>query len=194
MLHIQANNVSSITGIRLSYTLMLPTHNSSCSNNRHFRYWRALAAKKTKDASKIWGRSRWGIQHQTPQDSLYYEVLDKFIQGIQSRFDQPGYRIMANVEKRLIAAANGETVSIGNIDSVYYEEFDLELLETQLGMLKSLFPQTLSINTFSKFPEWFTFSDCRYMLSEVQKIIRLILVLPATNAISEQSFSTLRRV
>ena len=92
---------------------------------------------------------------------------------------------MANMEKMLIAAANGETVSIGNIDSVYYEEFDFELLETQLGMLKILVPQTLSINTFSKFPEWFTSSDCRYMLSEVQKIIRLILVLPATNAISE---------
>ena len=32
------------------------------------------------------------------------------------------------------------------------------------------------------------------MLSEVKKVIRLILVLPATNAISERSFSTLRRV
>ena len=49
------------------------------------------------------------FQHQTPQDlyrSIDHEVLDKFIQGIQSRFDQPGYRIKANMEKMLIAAAN----------------------------------------------------------------------------------------
>ena len=47
---------------------------------------------------------------------------------------------MANLEKMLIAAANGETDSIGNIDSVYHEEFGFKLLETQLGMLKSLVP------------------------------------------------------
>lgn len=137
------------------------------------------------------------FHHQTPQDlyrSIYYEVLDKSIQGIQSRFDQPGYRIMANMEKMLIAAANGETVSIGNIHSIYCDEFNFDLLQTQLEMLKTLVPQNLSIKTFSKFLEWFNSSASRHMLSEVKKVIRLILVLPATNAISERSFSTLRRV
>jgi hypothetical protein len=37
-------------------------------------------------------------------------------------------------------------------------------------------------------------SESKYLLSEVRKLVRLILLLPATNAISERSFSTLRRV
>ena len=32
------------------------------------------------------------------------------------------------------------------------------------------------------------------LLSQVIKLVRLLLVMPATNAISEQSFSTMRRV
>lgn len=76
----------------------------------------------------------------------------------------------------------------------YNDEIKFNFLITQLSMMKSMCLGMTNISdliTWSKAPEN---SSGRRLLSEVAVLLRLLMVVPATNAISERSFSTLRRV
>ena len=78
--------------------------------------------------------------------------------------------------------------------NVYGSDFDSSLLNTQLCILQSRLESEQSI-TISTIKEFLTsLGEARSLLSEVVKLVSPVLVMPATNAISERSFSALRRV
>lgn len=132
--------------------------------------------------------------------AIYFQVIhvDTAILGIENRFNQTGYSVMSALEDVVLKATQGEPYQYLLTDDLirqYCDDIDFSALTTQLAMLKTLTP--CPMQSLSQLLKWFT-SDATntvsLLLTQVKKVIRLILVLPATNAISERSFSTLRRV
>ena len=127
----------------------------------------------------------------------YFEVIDLArINSIQYRFDQPGYRIYRNLEAVLLNAANQKDYSIELSEVVsFYKDDDLQ------GQLQIF---ATSINAQSDHKPFTLQDTLTYLrsLSSVQRdffsqmllLARLIHLIPATNAVSERSFSTMRRI
>lgn len=79
----------------------------------------------------------------------------------------------------------------------YGADFNSDLLETQLEVLYNSCTEKLGTSVvISEIVEFFkslTLAQKEH-LSEVCKLLKLLLVMPATNATSERSFSSLRRI
>ena len=130
----------------------------------------------------------------TPHDHykyIYFEALD-LINCIKRRFDQPGYRTYCQLQELLFKAAKGEPYQ-SELDFVrtFYEGDFSHLLETQLHTFALLFSGKKS--TLQEIIDHLRglSPSQQELLSEVYKLLKLILVLPATNAISKRSFSAL---
>ena len=130
---------------------------------------------------------------------FYFEALDLVITGITDHFDQPGYVLYKNLERLLIKAANNAPCDdcLNEVVSFYRDDFNPTELTTQLKLLGTHFSEQNSTSV--------TFQDClqylrslsdaqRSFYTEVCVLVRLILVMPATNAVSERSFSSMRRL
>lgn len=133
----------------------------------------------------------------------YFEVIDLAVACIRDRFDQPGYAVYKNMQELLLKAANSEfkdySIEFQFVVDFYKGDVDREALKVQLETLRTHFAAV------QKTAEHVTFSDVlvylrslstamRSMFSEVVTLVKLLLVMPATNATSERSFSALRRV
>ena len=129
----------------------------------------------------------------------YYEALDLVMRFISQRFNQPGYAIYFSLQKLLVKAVNREEFS-SELEAVvrfYGDDFEKATFEVHLELLGACFVQ------FETFPV--SFSDIvshmksltpavRCSMSQAFKVLQLILVLPATNAVSERRAFALRRV
>ena len=80
---------------------------------------------------------------------------------------------------------------LASVKDLYKEDFDTQVLKTQLLLLKSHLEK--SVSDPSSIAYILTYLRSLRASSTV-KIVILILVAPATNATSERSFSALRRV
>ena len=136
----------------------------------------------------------------------YYEALDLIVGCIDDRFNQPGYRIYHSLESLLSKACKQEDLD-SDLDVVcdfYGDDFDKELLKTQLQTLGVHYQQVLGQTGEGTSPTLSIFDIKSYLLSlspgqlsllsQVKRLAQLVLVMPATNASSERSFSALRRV
>ena len=107
-------------------------------------------------------------------------------------------QIYKNVESLLLNAANGESFDeeFQKVADFYKDDFNSGLLRTQLESLNASFKENKDISRVdmkailkyfrSTLPVYTTF------YSEGIKLLKLIPVMPATNAISERSFSALK--
>ena len=125
----------------------------------------------------------------------YFECLDFIASAIKDRFDQPGYKALQELENLLVKAARGEeyTAELAFAVNRYGADIVPSSLETQLQSLTTAFS--------SRFPsEKPTLSEVkahivalspaqRVAISEVCTILKLIMVIPATNAVSKRSAS-----
>ena len=63
------------------------------------------------------------------------------------------------------------------------------------GTAADTFYKTKNPDTFSDVKEFLiNFGEAHSVLSEVVKLVKMVLVMPATNATNERSFSSLKRV
>ena len=121
---------------------------------------------------------------------------------INNRFDQPGYKIYRNIEDLLLKAANTENYDeeLKFVTQFYSSDLDGILLKTQLEVLSTDFAANLESRgkyQVSDVIELLIKSKSeaqKDMLSEVCILLKPLLVMPATNAISECSFSALHRI
>lgn len=138
---------------------------------------------------------------QTAED--YYRVqflafLDAVIEHISSRFVQPGLKTYCNLESLLLSACRGEEY-VDLLDKVcqVYDEFDKSRLGRQLAMLQSLCSQSecpiANVTTFANFFRRKS-SEVKSLFGQVDILLRLLLVVPASSATAERSFSCLRRL
>ena len=126
----------------------------------------------------------------------YFEALDLAIAGIQERFDQPGYAIYKNLECLILKAAKQEEYSneIQEVLSFYGDDFQETDLRTQLQIFGTKFiGKSCSLKDILAFLRGLSDGQ-KAFFSQVCRVAQLIMVMPATNAASERSFSVLRRV
>ena len=128
----------------------------------------------------------------------YFEVLDVICSTIEDRFRQPGYQLYSNLEQLLLKAVCKENYSseFDFVTKFYGPDLNVHALEMQLQIFATNFimeGKKTSIKDILKYLRNIS-SAQRAFLSEICIIAKLILVMPATNAVSERSFSALRRV
>lgn len=132
----------------------------------------------------------------------YFEAIDLIINCIQDRFDQPGYRMYHLLETLLLKACKQEELeeTLDAVCKFYKDEFHKELLCSQLQTLGVHFQEmegsVSNAATIFDVKRYFVSlsSGQALLLSQVRQLLQLILVMPATNATSERSFSALRRL
>ncbi len=127
----------------------------------------------------------------------YFECLDLITTFIRDRFNQPGYKTLKNLENLLLKSARNQNYQ-NELDFVlkfYANDLASSPLKTQLQLF------TTSMSAYEQ-PTLFDIVDLfksmspaqRNSMSEICTLLRLIQVVPATNAVSERSASALRRV
>ena len=107
-----------------------------------------------------------------------------------------------NLEQLLLLAARGQEFKeeFDIVTNFYGSDFNAFALKTQLDSLHSLFKDETDISLMDivkVFQDLKSSPDQRWKLeyySEVGTLVKLILVLPATNAVSERSFSAMKRI
>ena len=128
----------------------------------------------------------------------YFEVLDLAIAGILDRFNQPGYAVYYNLESLLVSAANNEPFNeqFHEVVTFYEDDFDSSQLSAQLENFGTFFSEkTEKISLRDSLQGLQKMSPTqKEFFSEICTLAYLILVMPATNAASERSFSAMRRL
>ena len=109
-----------------------------------------------------------------------------------------GYQLYSNLEQLLLKAVCKENYSseFDFVTKFYGPDLNVHALEMQLQIFATNFimeGKKTSIKDILKYLRNIS-SAQRALLSEICIIAKLILVMPATNAVSERSFSALRRV
>ena len=138
----------------------------------------------------------------TPEEEyrrIYYQAVELVVAFIEERFDQKDFEMFATVEQLIVKAANN--VDFENeyekVIAFYRDDFDASILKTQLKTLPFCFPpNTGKFETFRDVMKQVkAFSNGhKILVSKIIKILKLILVMPASNAVSERSFSAMRRL
>ena len=121
-------------------------------------------------------------------------------------FNQPGYKVYQTLESILIKACKSQELEsdLETICQFYKEDFDQDLLRTQLQTFAVHFQQvhegssdstTKNVNIFDVKSYLLSLSPAQLsLISKVKHLMQLILVMPASNASSERSFSALRQL
>ena len=126
----------------------------------------------------------------------YYEVIDHVVQAIHSRFDQDGYKTLTRLEK-LLCDAKANLDDFDDLHRLYDSDLNTDRLATQLCVLHSNIPKNekggMKLKSIINFLQCLSPAGCQFY-SMVMQLVKLILVMPATNAISERSFSALTRL
>lgn len=132
---------------------------------------------------------------------IYFEALDLVLQGIRERFDQPGYQIYCKLECLLLKAAQNVDHSdeLRFVLEHYSNDFKSDLLKLHLDLFTANFVTPDIDRTSITLQDVITYAKTlteaqKDLMSEVCLLLKLILVMPATNAVSERSFSALRRI
>lgn len=132
---------------------------------------------------------------------IYLEAVDTIVNCIRDRFDQEGYKIYSKLQQLLLKTCNQQHVDeelLKFVCDFYGEDLRKGELRVQLETLGETMEAT------AKQSEWtlpevvdhmrgLSFGN-RELLSQVCTLVKLILVMPATNAVSERSFSAMKRV
>lgn len=134
----------------------------------------------------------------------YFEALDLVVNCVKDRFDQPGYQVYRHLEDVLLKSVRGDKTYTEDLDFVikfYCDDLDQTSLSSQLETFTSFARNSLNnsstsvvsisylVKLVSEMPP-----ATKCLFSEIVTLLRLILVMPATNATSERTFSALRRV
>ena len=82
------------------------------------------------------------------------------------------------------------------VTKFYGDDFHPKTLKSQLQALSTNFESDKKLEdiTLSDIVKYFESESVRNWLSDVLKLLKLVLIMPATNATSERSFSSLRRI
>ena len=132
----------------------------------------------------------------------YFEVLDLVYQELLRRFDQKSFSLLRDIEQLRLRAANGNHFVIKEtISDIYAGDLDLERLELQLKMLPDLVKCLNAAVPTKQVTKLETLCNVmvenpnnRKLCSEIDKLLRLHLNVPATSATAERTFSVLRRL
>ena len=125
---------------------------------------------------------------------ICYKALDLIVKCITSRFQQPSYKVYCNLENLLLKYVMkcNFTEELEFVCSFYGSDFNKEQLQVQLCILPNALSSQVEHNFHPLLASLCNLSSAQREI--VYTLFRIILVMPGTNAVSEWSFSALRRV
>ena len=120
--------------------------------------------------------------------AFYFEALDLITNCIEDRFSQKDYQIYTQSETLIMAAAKGMPFDqlLNQVVSIFKDDFNLADLSIHLDLSSKIFDlckeelRKLTLNT--------------YLTIFNIKLVKLVFVMPATNANSERFFRCLQRI
>ena len=132
---------------------------------------------------------------------VYFAAFDSTVESIKERFNQEDFKRYTSLQELFLKAVRGErwNEEMEEVVAVYGDDFCKFQLEGQLSLLRSIAESNgLKINSFTihDFIQFLQKLDNsqKCILSEVVKLAKILLAMPATNAVSERSFSALKRI
>ena len=137
---------------------------------------------------------------QTPKEH-YHKIYQKAIENsencLEERFNQKGFEMYVQIQNLLLFAADKQDYEqeLKQVLDFYKDDFDEDGLRLQLKIVSANFPKKEKL-VFSEIIEYFKKMDpgLSSIMSEVRKVMELILVLPATTASAERSFSRMKLI
>ena len=131
--------------------------------------------------------------------AIYFAAIDTVTSTIKDRFDQPDNRAYVNLEETLLNGAKGKNFedTMTFLAKNYQNEFDFVRLKIQLESFSCSFKDyssnDVSLGDVVNHLRLLTQGQ-RLLLDEIMKLAQYCLVMPASNATSERSFSAMRRI
>ena len=117
----------------------------------------------------------------------------------QSRLDQPSFKVCLNLESLLIKAAaptgNIDVPTLASLHEMYGDEIDMDALEVEANVFRAIMSNCRVgcfkdvYNKIKTCPE-----SEKELIPNIMRIIKLLLINPATSCSPERSFSTARRL
>ena len=124
----------------------------------------------------------------------YFNSLEVTAATITDRFSQESINVYSALASLLKQAIKGRTCIIDDrLTELYTGDFDFTQLATQLSLIHNQLSGH-KIQTLKDFAEWLKHSPTRSYMGQVEKLVKLLLTLPATNASSERTFSAMKRI
>ena len=128
---------------------------------------------------------------------IFFQALTLNLECLKSRFEQKGLKMYENLQELLLLAAQGKCYDevLNEVLDFYGEDFDEDNLRAQMKIYKNMFQGEKSKSYGDIIPFFKKLKpQMRNLLSEVCKVLELILVLPASNAALERSFSRMKNI
>ena len=153
-----------------------------------------VALPRKRRALKRYDNNMSGILPASPKDyycAIYFECLYTVTACIKERFEQKSYHIYSNLEQLLLKGDRGNENN--ELFTLYKHDFTQDVLQVQLITLHANYSikNETGIHGIIEVIKNMSAAE-RSLFSEVVKVIRIVLVAPATNSISERSFSAMR--
>ena len=130
---------------------------------------------------------------------IYYEAIDTVVVAIENRFMQKDFSIYGKLEQLLLQATKKEdyTDTLKDVTDFYRGDFNRYELATQLEAFSAMnIEKNGNSITFHDIHKHFKILDHNQhlLMPQVVKVVKLVLLMPATNAVSERSASAMRRI
>ena len=129
---------------------------------------------------------------------IYYQAYDYVINAICERFDQPDYKMYAIMHNILFMSMGGKNVE-EQMDEVVFNGKDGSQVSFRRLYNLQLLPIILSSCKDTSIHDIFVMvrnmsQANRVIISEVVTLLKLLIVVPESDAESERGFSTMRRI
>jgi len=129
----------------------------------------------------------------------YYEAIDMVVVAIENHFMQKDFSVYSKLKQLLLHATKKEddTNTMKDVMEFYQGDFNSSELETQLEVFSSMNIQkngdSITFHDIHKHFKVLNHNQHLLML-QVVKVVKLLLLMSATNAVSERSASAMRRI
>lgn len=158
------------------------------------------ASDETKDAQAIWTRQHSGWVFSDLEGWILpgvFRGFDLAVTNISSTFDQKGFKTFSTMEQLLFKACRGQCLKeeLEQVCTVFYDDSNKEGLLAELSTFHELYQSTVgdvvpSVDSIKT--ALLTLSATQQLLLKtVCRLFQFLLILPAMNATSEQSFTDL---
>ena len=122
--------------------------------------------------------------------AIYNEATDTIINSIQDRFEQPGFKVLGQVEQLFLKFVNNEYHSdeIKTIESIFRRDYDHDSLITELQLLPAIFDDCEPVN-FGDIVKGIqlVYREKRKLTRNVVLIVRLVLTNGKTSTTPARS-------
>ena len=128
---------------------------------------------------------------------LYFEVIDFLLQQLNDRFESDTYVAYAKMETVLLTSLNAEEVCSESLEFIresYSDDIDVDSLSIELQVFKQMCGEIEAVCFDDILEVVAPQVDERGLIPNVQILMELIMVNPATSATPERSFSLSRRL